>query len=89
MTKKELVNIVSKNTNVSVKDTTVVLDSFFDLIVKKVSDEKINLPIGTFKLSKRKARVGRNPQTGKEIQIPASNNLKFRASKSVKEVLNK
>lgn len=89
MTKKELVNLVSKNTNVSVKDTNVVLDNFFDVIVKKVSDEKINLPIGTFKLATRKARVGRNPQNGKEIHIPASKNLKFRASKAVKEVLNK
>lgn len=89
MTKKELVNLVSKSTNISVKDTNVVLDSFFDLIVKNVSDEKINLPIGTFKLATRKARVGRNPQNGKEIQIPASKNLKFRASKAVKEELNK
>ncbi len=89
MTKKELVNLVSKNTNVSVKETSEVLDSFFDLIVKKVSEDKINLPIGTFKLATRKARVGRNPQNGKEIQIPASKNLKFRASKAVKEELNK
>ncbi|MCL6428546.1 DNA-binding protein HU 1 [Spiroplasma sp. JKS002669] len=89
MTKKELVNLVSKNTNVSVKETSEVLDSFFDLIVKKVSEDKINLPIGTFKLATRKARVGRNPQNGEEIQIPASKSLKFRASKAVKEELNK
>lgn len=89
MTKKELVSLVSKETSVSTKQTTEVLDSFFDVFMKNVAKERIHLPIGTFTVSHRKARTGRNPQNGKPIHIPASKALKFKVSKSVKDELNK
>ncbi|MGL5268839.1 MAG: HU family DNA-binding protein [Spiroplasma sp.] len=90
MTKKELINLVSKDTNISAKQTAEVLDSFFNVFMKNVSKEKkISLPIGTFTVSHRVARTGHNPQNGKPIDIPASKALKFKLSKSVKEELNK
>lgn len=89
MTKKELVSLVSKETDISAKQTTEVLDSFFDVFMKNVSKDRIHLPIGTFTVSHRKARTGRNPQNGKPIKIPASKSLKFKVSKTVKEELNK
>ena len=46
------------------------------------------LALGTFKISKRKATTGRNPQTGAEIQIPASNQPKFSAGKALKTAVN-
>jgi DNA-binding protein HU-beta len=51
--------------------------------------EKVNLVgFGVFEVSARKARTGRNPQTGAEITIPASKNPRFRASKILKDALN-
>lgn len=89
MTKKELISLVSKDTNVSAKQTAEVLDSFFNVFMENVSKEKIHLPIGTFTVSHRAARTGHNPQNGKPINIPASKALKFKVSKTVKEELNK
>lgn len=89
MTKKELINLVSKDTNISVKQTAEVLDSFFNVFIQNISSEKIHLPIGTFTVSHREARTGHNPQSGEPINIPASKALKFKVSKNVKEELNK
>lgn len=89
MTKKELTNLVSKDINISAKQTAEIIDSFFAIFMENVSKERIHLPIGTFTVSNRKARTGRNPQNGKPIQISASKTLKFKVSKSVKEELNK
>ena len=55
--------------------------------MKKGSDVKI-IGFGTFKISRRKATTGRNPQTGAAIQIPASNQPKFSAGKALKEAVN-
>jgi len=81
---------VSKATDVSAKQITKVLDSFFNVLVDNVcKEEKIHCPIGTFIASHRVARIGRNPQNGEPINIPAANTLKFKVSGAVKEKLNK
>ena len=54
---------------------------------KLICNSKI-IGFGTFKISKRKATTGRNPQTGAQIQIPASNAPKFSAGKALKEAVN-
>jgi DNA-binding protein HU-beta len=66
-------------------------DTFCILLAKAISnDERVRLPnVGTFSLSHRASRTGRNPQTGEKIKIPAKRVVKFNASKGLKEVLNK
>jgi DNA-binding protein HU-beta len=69
---------------------TLSLPLFSFLFFQQVSqDKRINLSgFGTFKLSQRSARKGRNPQTGEEIQIKASKSVSFTAAKALKEKLN-
>lgn len=76
---------VSKATVVEIVDVTL------NRIKQAVaSDEKVILiGFGTFEQGIRKAFVGRNPQTGKEIKIPSAKGARFRAGKNFKELLNK
>ena len=54
------------------------------------NDEQVNIAgFGTYKVAKRKARVGRNPRTGESIQIAASQKVKFLPAKALKEMFNK
>jgi DNA-binding protein HU-beta len=66
-------------------------DAFCMILAKAISnDERVRLPnIGSFSLSTRASRSGRNPQTGEKIKIPAKRVIKFNAAKGLKEVLNK
>lgn len=66
-------------------------DTFCIILAKAVSnDEKVRLPnVGSFSLSTRASRTGRNPRTGEKIKIPAKRVVKFNAAKGLKEVLNK
>ena len=66
-------------------------DAFCDILAKAVSDNSgVRLPnVGSFSVSERSARTGRNPQTGSPITIPAKKVVKFSASKNLKESLNK
>ncbi len=80
MNKAELIEIVAKSANVTKVDAESVLNSMLDSIKKSVKkgEDVTLIGFGTFTKSKRKARMGRNPQTGKEIKIPAMNVPKFR-----------
>lgn len=86
MNKAQLVEQVSKATTLTKTDVESVLNSSFELIKKSVKkgDDVTLVGFGTFTKSKRKARAGRNPQTGKEIRIPAMTVPKFRAGKEFK-----
>jgi DNA-binding protein HU-beta len=86
MNKAQLVEQVSKSTSLTKTDVESVLNSSFELIKKSVKkgDDVTLVGFGTFTKSKRKARAGRNPQTGKEIRIPAMTVPKFRAGKEFK-----
>jgi DNA-binding protein HU-beta len=89
MNKAELVEAISKITQTTKADTERCIDAFVDVIsknIKKKDGVKL-VGFGTFAVSNRKARVGRNPQTGEEIQIPARKVPVFRPGKELKELV--
>ena len=90
MTKAELVEQMAKDAGVSKVVATAALESFIANVTKtlKKKDGKVTLVgFGTFYKSKRKARKGRNPQTGEPIKIKASTVVKFKAGKKLKEMM--
>ena len=88
--KADFVSAVSEKTGMTKAESDMALAAVLNVIATEVADGKrINLPgFGTFKLNFRKARKGRNPATGEEIQIKASNSPSFSASKTFKETCN-
>ena len=91
MTKAELIEKVAKDAKVSKAVATTALSSMLDGITRSLSKGKTVTLVGfgTFSVSKRKARKGRNPQTGEEIKIPASKSPRFKAGKGLKDAVNK
>ncbi len=89
MTKEELIEKISKAVPLSKADAGRALNSTIDSIVKALKKgEKLTLiGFGTFSVSKRKARTGRNPQTGATIKIAARKVPKFKAGKAFKDLL--
>ena len=90
MNKEELVQEVSKKSNVTQKDTAEVLNALMAAIEKSVAKgKKVTLVgFGTFDARKRAARMGRNPQTGAAIKIPAKTTPVFTAGKKFKEAVD-
>jgi DNA-binding protein HU-beta len=90
MTKAELIDAVSKKAGVSKADAERTLGVFFDevtAVTKKGG--KVAWPgFGSFSTTKSKARIGRNPQTGDKVKIPASTRMKFTSSVTLKTALN-
>jgi len=86
MNKGDLVNEVAKVVSTK-KEAQAAVDCVFSSITDTLADgESVSLVgFGTFKVSRRNARKGRNPQTGEEIQIAASNVPKFAAGKALKD----
>ena len=82
VSKSELVHLLALKTNVSQKDVKRILDSIMDTVKIEVqSNAEIRLiGFGTFKKVHRTERKGRNPQTGEEITIQASDSLAFKSS---------
>jgi DNA-binding protein HU-beta len=90
MTKAELVDKAAKEAKISKVAAAAALDSFMDGVTKalKKKDGKVTLVgFGTFAKIRRKARKGRNPQTGEQIKIKAANVVKFRPGKKLKEAV--
>lgn len=90
MTKAELIEMMSKDAGISKTAATAALDSFVGNVTKalKKKDGKVTLVgFGTFAKIRRKARKGRNPQTGESIKIKASNVVKFRPGKKLKDAI--
>ena len=89
MTKAELISQIAGKTGLTKKAVEEVLDEAFAQIKKAVKKEKrFAYPdFGTFTVKKRKARKGRNPQTGEEIKIPASKTVGFKPAPSFKNSL--
>ncbi len=91
MTRTELIDALSQRTNADKKE----VKGFLDGLVGVIEDEIRNggeVPLkglGKFKVQNRKARVGRNPITGAEIQIPAKTVVKFSLAKSLKDLIVK
>jgi len=89
MTKAELISAMAKNTGLAKADSERSLNSFL-ATAKNTIKEEGKLPLagfGTFVVVNRKARTGRNPQTGAPIQIKASKVVRFRPGKELKESL--
>ncbi|MBF0565853.1 MAG: HU family DNA-binding protein [Nitrospirae bacterium] len=91
MTKAELIDQIAKDTNLTKADATRVLDSVINSIIDATTDgQKVTLVgFGTFSVSTRKARDGRNPRTGDIIKIPEAKVPKFVAGRAFKEAINK
>jgi DNA-binding protein HU-beta len=89
MNKAQLIEAVAKATNMTKVDAESVLNTTIETIKKSVKkgEDVTLIGFGTFTRSKRKARMGRNPQTGKEIKIPASLVPKFRAGREFKDAV--
>ncbi len=85
MTKSELIGQIAANAGISKSDADKAYDAIISAIKSGLkSDGSVPLTgLGTFKVTHRAARMGRNPSTGQSIQIPAKNVLKFKASKGV------
>ena len=90
MNKTELIAAMANETNLSKKDVEAVLKSFIDVVSKELqNDGKVQLVgFGTFEVSKRAAREGRNPQTGATMKIEASKAPRFKARKALKDMVN-
>ena len=88
MNKGDLINEVAKVTNTK-KEAQEAVDCILTSITKalKKKDTVTLVGFGTFKVSKRKARTGRNPQTGETLKIKARNVPKFTAGKALKEAV--
>ena len=88
MNKGDLVNEVAKILNTK-KEAQAAVDGLFDVITRtlKKKEDVTLVGFGTFKVDRRKARKGRNPQTGEEIKIEARNVPKFVASKALKDAV--
>lgn len=91
MTKADLVEIVSKEANISKKDAEVIVRSVIDSIVSALHEgEKVEIRgFGSFRIRQRKARNARNPRTGNAIQVPAKKVPYFKPGKELRTVLNK
>ena len=90
MTKSELIEVMAKDAKISKVAAGAALESFMTNVTKelKKKDGKVTLVgFGTFAKSRRKARKGRNPQTGEPIKIKARNAVTFKAGKKLKDAI--
>ena len=90
MNKTELVAAVAEQADISKKDAEKALKAFVDVVIEEMKKgEKVQLVgFGTFEVSERAAREGRNPQTGKTMKIEACKAPKFKAGKALKDAVN-
>ena len=91
MNKTELAAVVAQKTGLTKKDAERVLNATLETVTEcLVKGEKVQLSgFGIFEVKEREARVGRNPRTKESIQIPASRQPAFKASKSLKDTVAK
>lgn len=89
LTKAQIVAQLAEKTGLSKKDTVAFIDAYADLAYKEAKkNKKFTIPgIGILKLTKRKARTGRNPATGEAIKIPAKTAVKITVSKACKDAV--
>ena len=90
MNKNDLVATVASSTSLTKSDALSAVDSVIDAITRALQRrEDVRLVgFGTFSVVRRAATQGRNPRTGERIQIPASNQPKFKAGKGLKSAVN-
>lgn len=91
MKKAEMISVIAEKTGLTKKDCETVFNTTFDLFKAELSKGE-NVAVngfGTFKVTSRSERQGRNPQTGETITIKASKSVGFKAGKELKETVNK
>lgn len=90
MNKSDLIGQMASDAGITKAQAQTALNSFLDSTqgALKKGDKVILVGFGTFSVSKRAARTGRNPQTGKEIQIKAKNVVKFKAGSDLSNSVN-
>ena len=91
MNKKQLINKIATTLSQSKADAERTFDTITQIILDCLKgDEAVKIAgFGTYKVAKRKARIGRNPRTGEQIQISASQKVKFLPAKGLKDMFNK
>lgn len=90
MNKTELIAAIAESAEISKKDAEKAIKAFSDVVTEELKKgEKVQLVgFGTFEVSERAAREGRNPQTGKTMKIAACKAPKFKAGKALKDAVN-
>ncbi len=90
MTKSELIDGIAENTGLSKTDASKALAATLESITDalKAGDKVALIGFGTFSVSSRAARTGKNPQTGEALAIPASKASKFKAGQKLKDAVN-
>jgi DNA-binding protein HU-beta len=90
MNKAELITAVAQQSGLTKKDSEAAIDSFISVVEESLTkaDKVVLVGFGTFEVKQRAARKGRNPQTKKEITIPASKAPVFKAGKALKDKVN-
>jgi DNA-binding protein HU-beta len=90
MNKAELIDAIASEANLTKADAKKALDAFVNATTKalKKGDRVALVGFGSFSVSKRSARTGRNPQTGAPIQIPAKKVVKFKAGSDLSDAVS-
>jgi len=90
MTKADLVEEVAKVTELTRKDSEVIVDTLFESVIKalRVGDKLEVRGFGSFRVRQRNSRVGRNPKTGEKVEVPAKRVPYFKPSKELKDLIN-
>ena len=90
MTKADLVEEVARVTELTRKDSEVIVDTMFESVIKalKTGDKLEVRGFGSFRVRQRNARVGRNPKTGEKVEVPAKRIPFFKPSKELKDFVN-
>ena len=89
MNRTELISAMSEKSELTKVDTEKALKAFIDTVTEELkNDGKVQLVgFGTFEVTERAARKGRNPKTSEEIMIPASKSPRFKAGKALKDIV--
>ena len=90
MTKAELVDEVARTTQLTKKNAELIVNTVFDSIISSLKEgEKIELRgFGSFRIRHRGPRIGRNPKTGEQVQVPSKRIPYFKPGKDLKSLLN-
>lgn len=90
MNKQQLIDAAADTSGLSKTDMAAALDGVLDTITESLrAGEKITITgFGSFEVRERSARTARNPQTGEQVQVPASKAPAFRAGKALKDAIN-
>jgi integration host factor subunit beta len=90
MTKAELVNRVSKRTELNKRDAEVMVQTVLDSIIESLQGgDKVELRgFGSFRLRERASRIGRNPKTGEKVNVPSKRVPYFKPGKDLKVLIN-